>query len=418
MRSASCIPAFGCLAWPVCERPSSRPSPSRWQNGRPPSAALDRSRSVLLTGIGAAVGCAAAGFQVHPRRSLGLVPLAATGLAVLLAAAVSDAAWSGICLTLGLFVGIAGPALRALPSGRRPARLPAAPIDAAAAVLMLLPFALIENGALAPAGRWCVALAAASGVAAVAAWGLLAVPTLELAVEWFLWPMYRIRTHGPGAGRIPRRGPLLIVANHSSYGDPFWLSVIAPRKTTPMMTSVFYDLPIIRWLMVHAVGAIRVQVGAFRREAPELREAAAVLRRGGCVLLFPEGGLRKREDAAAGAVRPGRLAHPQGGAANAGGRLLGRGRLGQLRLLPRRPADEEQAPRLATAHRRRRGRTLPTRPRRPGRPPHHPRRPSRAPAWSAAGLGLPIPEEPEKKEGADDEQGGEATEADAHQINP
>ena len=261
------------------------------------AVALGRTPAVLATGIGAAVGCAAAGFQVHPRRSLGLVPLAATGLfAMLLAAVFSGAPWSwGFCLTLGLFIGIAGPALRAILQAVVPPRLPAAPIDAAAAVLMLLPFALIENGVRAPAGRWCIALAAASGVAAVAAWGLLAVPTLELAVEWFLWPMYRIRAHGPGAGRIPRRGPLLIVANHSSYGDPFWLSVIAPRKTTPMMTSVFYDLPIIHWLMVHAVGAIRVQVGAFRREAPELREAADVLRRGGCVLLFPEGGLRKRE---------------------------------------------------------------------------------------------------------------------------
>ena len=33
-------------------------------------------------------------------------------------------------------------------------------------------------------------------------------------------------------------------------------------------------------------------------------------------------------------------------------------------------------------------------------------------------LGLPIPEEPEKKEGAADEQGEETPEADAHQINP
>jgi 1-acyl-sn-glycerol-3-phosphate acyltransferase len=48
--------------------------------------------------------------------------------------------------------------------------------------------------------------------------------------------------------------------------------------------------------MVHAVGAIRVQKGAFRREAPELRQAVERLRRGGCVLLFPEGFLRRKEE--------------------------------------------------------------------------------------------------------------------------
>src|SRR5437763_199856 len=44
------------------------------------------------------------------------------------------------------------------------------------------------------------------------------------------------------------------------------------------------------------------------------------------------------------AVRPGGLAHPEGGAADAGGGVLDRGRLGQLCLVQGRPADEEQAP--------------------------------------------------------------------------
>jgi len=384
------------------------------------AVALDRLPAILMTGIGAAVGCAAAGFQVHPRRGLGLVPIAATGLfAVLLAAALSDAPWSwGFCLTLGLFAGVAGPALRAILQAVVPPRLPASPIDAAAAVLMLLPFVPIENGALAPAGWWCGAPAAASGVAAVAAWGLLAVPTLELAVEWLLWPMYRIRTHGPGAGRIPRRGPLLIVANHSSYADPFWLSTIVPRKTTPMMKSAFYDLPIIHWLMVHVVGAIRVQIGAFRREAPELREAVAVLRRGGCVLLFPEGGLRKHETPLLGPFgrgvwhilkeaprTPVVVCWIEGGwgsfASYRGGPPMKNKRLDW-----RRPIDVAVAepclldPAVLADHRTTRA-TL-----------------RRACLECRQWLGLPIPDESEKTEGADDEQGGEATEADAHQINP
>ena len=69
-----------------------------------------------------------------------------------------------------------------------------------------------------------------------------------MVAEWLLIPMYRIRLHGPGVGRIPVRGPVLLLANHTTYFDPFWIAKIMPRHVTPMMTSYFYDLPVIRWL--------------------------------------------------------------------------------------------------------------------------------------------------------------------------
>src|SRR5262249_13935442 len=113
--------------------------------------------------------------------------------------------------------------------------------------------------------------------------------------EFFFLPMYRIRAHGPGVGLIPARGPVLIIGNHSSYADPFWLGKVVPRALTPMMTSVYFDLPVIRWLMVRVVHGIRVEATHFRREAPELKDAIGVLRRGGCLLIFPEARLRRTE---------------------------------------------------------------------------------------------------------------------------
>jgi 1-acyl-sn-glycerol-3-phosphate acyltransferase len=108
--------------------------------------------------------------------------------------------------------------------------------------------------------------------------------------------MYRIEAHGPGCREIPLRGPLLVIANHSAWFDPLWLAKILPRRLTAMMTSRFFDLPILHWLMRNVAGAIRVPATAFRREAPELQEAVAVLDRGGCVLIFPEGAMRRRSE--------------------------------------------------------------------------------------------------------------------------
>jgi 1-acyl-sn-glycerol-3-phosphate acyltransferase len=108
--------------------------------------------------------------------------------------------------------------------------------------------------------------------------------------------MYRIRAYGPGRTRIPLQGPLLVVANHSAYLDPAWLAKLLPRRVTPMMTSVFFDRPLLRWLMAGVVQAIRVEWSRFRREIPELRQAIAALDRGECVLIFPEAWLRRKAD--------------------------------------------------------------------------------------------------------------------------
>ncbi len=107
---------------------------------------------------------------------------------------------------------------------------------------------------------------------------------------------YRITTHGPGIEQMPYRGPVILIANHSAYLDPFLIGKIVSRRIIPMMTSVFYDLPVIYWLMSKVVKAIRVEAATFRREAPELKDAIEALKRGESLLIFPEARLRKKED--------------------------------------------------------------------------------------------------------------------------
>jgi 1-acyl-sn-glycerol-3-phosphate acyltransferase len=271
---------------------------------------LDRGPSqgllhaLVLMGVGAGLGCLAAAWQGHPRRSLGLVPLGATGLLLALAIHALAGASGGFAgFVLGFMGGLVNVPLRAAYQAAVPAdargngmAVMNTAIYVLTTALALLLTGLIRSGLLHTPAAQLGLLSILAGAGAIVAWRLLFPQAVEQILEVLLTPMYRIRTHGPGLDQTPRSGPLLIVANHAAYLDPFWLCKIVPRKVTPMMTSFFYDRPFIRWSMVHIVGAIRVPEVRFRREAPELRDAIAVLRRGGCVLIFPEAQLRRRED--------------------------------------------------------------------------------------------------------------------------
>jgi len=119
---------------------------------------------------------------------------------------------------------------------------------------------------------------------------------IEQLVSLAMIPMFKLTALGPGLEQMPYRGPVIIVANHCCYLDPFLVGKIGPRRIIPMMTSVFYDLPVIRWLVAKVVKAIRVEAATFRREAPELEEAIAVLKQGENLLIFPEARLRRKEN--------------------------------------------------------------------------------------------------------------------------
>jgi 1-acyl-sn-glycerol-3-phosphate acyltransferase len=253
--------------------------------------------------LGAAAGSLLAGVQGHPRRSLGLVPLALTGLlaTLLWTAAAGTPGW-GLCVLVGVLGGLIKVPLssayqESVPADARGNGM--AVLNTAGNLLMATMAALVavlaRTQVVSSAGQlWLVAGLTALG--AGIGWRTLYRDSLELVLEIVLWPVYRVRAVGPGVDSLPRRGPLIVVANHSSWFDPLWLAKVLPRQVTPMMTSIFYDLPVMRWLMVHVVHAIRVQHSTYRREAPELQEAIAALDRGACVLVFPEGMLRRRAD--------------------------------------------------------------------------------------------------------------------------
>jgi 1-acyl-sn-glycerol-3-phosphate acyltransferase len=109
------------------------------------------------------------------------------------------------------------------------------------------------------------------------------------------------RIEGRGMEHVPRRGPVLIVANHSSMIDPPLIGGMAPRPLSFLAKVQLFDVPLFGRL-IWALNARPV-----RREGGDpgaLRAALRVLQDDRALLVFPEG-TRGEE----GVLRP-----PKGGA--------------------------------------------------------------------------------------------------------
>jgi len=96
--------------------------------------------------------------------------------------------------------------------------------------------------------------------------------------------LFRLEAHG--TEHVPRTGPLLVVANHSSLLDPPLVGGMTPRQLTYLAKAELFDVP--------GFGGLIRRLGAqpLRRQGADpsaLRTAQRVLQGGGALLVFPEG---------------------------------------------------------------------------------------------------------------------------------
>jgi glycerol-3-phosphate dehydrogenase (NAD(P)+) len=127
-------------------------------------------------------------------------------------------------------------------------------------------------------------------------------PLLYWTLRAILVPFFLVyfRLGRVGREHLPRKGPLLLASNHRSFLDPFVIGTLVRRPVYYMAKRELFEKRLQAWLL-NGLGAFPVDRGAGDQEAIET--ARAILARGDCVVLFPEGTR----------VRPGPLGDPRRG---------------------------------------------------------------------------------------------------------
>ena len=127
-------------------------------------------------------------------------------------------------------------------------------------------------------------------------------PVLYWVIRGLLLPLFLVyfRLRRVGREHIPERGPLLLAANHRSFLDPFVIGMMLRRPVYYMAKRELFEKRV-QGRLLNALGAFPVDRGA--GDAGAMGAARAILERGDCVVVFPEGTR----------VRPGPLGAPKRG---------------------------------------------------------------------------------------------------------
>ena len=127
-------------------------------------------------------------------------------------------------------------------------------------------------------------------------------PVLYWLARVILLPSFLLyfRLKRIGREHIPSNGPVLFAANHRSFLDPFVIGSLTRRPIYYMAKRELFERRWQAWLL-NSLGAFPVDRGSGDEHA--MSTARAILERGDCVVIFPEGTR----------VRKGPLGHPHRG---------------------------------------------------------------------------------------------------------
>jgi 1-acyl-sn-glycerol-3-phosphate acyltransferase len=113
-------------------------------------------------------------------------------------------------------------------------------------------------------------------------------PALYWIARAVLVPFFLLyfRVDRLGREHIPSTGPVLLAANHRSFLDPFVIGALTRRPVYYMAKRELFERRWQAWLL-NSLGAFPVDRGHSDERAMDT--ARAILKRGDCVVIFPEG---------------------------------------------------------------------------------------------------------------------------------
>lgn len=113
-------------------------------------------------------------------------------------------------------------------------------------------------------------------------------PVFYRLIRWLLVPFFLVyfRMQRIGREHLPSSGPLLLASNHRSFIDPFVIGTLVRRPVYYMAKRELFEKRWQAWAL-NALGAFPVDRGA--GDTAAMDTARAILERGDCVVVFPEG---------------------------------------------------------------------------------------------------------------------------------
>ena len=113
-------------------------------------------------------------------------------------------------------------------------------------------------------------------------------PVLYWTLRSILVPTFLVyfRMKRIGREHLPKKGPLLLASNHRSFLDPFVIGMLVRRPVYYMAKRELFERRWQAWLL-NGLGAFPVDRGA--GDSAAMETARAILARGDCVVVFPEG---------------------------------------------------------------------------------------------------------------------------------
>ncbi len=109
-------------------------------------------------------------------------------------------------------------------------------------------------------------------------------------LKTILYPILRglYRVKAEGLENLPREGPVIIVANHVSFLDSFWIPLMVPRRMVYLAKAEYFESKKTAWFF-RALGMIPVKRDIKEKTEAALQAGLEVLEQGGVLGLYPEG---------------------------------------------------------------------------------------------------------------------------------